>query len=271
MKKRRLGTALVVSLTSVAFVPAHPAQAVLKHETQDNGRLSNSAQSNVAAQSDNLNIKERQACDVTILDLDGKITTGKNSDAMLRAIRDLLAGGKKKILLNLAGVSHIDSGGIGALVSGHTAIMRADGRFKLFNLTVKLKDLLAITKLMTVFDVYEDEPKALASFDSTTTTPVETPSAGSNPSAKQKVWSKSAVESKVRLILVDELGVAAKEVTPYARIEEDLGADSLDAVELVMRFEEEFGIEIPDADALEIKRVCDIDNYLWRIVEPRSR
>ena len=111
-----------------------------------------------------LNINERQAGDVTILDMSGKITIGEGSVALRTAIRRLLEEGKKRILLNLAGVSYIDSSGIGELVSSYTAINNAGGQLKLLNLTQKLQDLLAITKLLTVFDVYESEAEALNSF-----------------------------------------------------------------------------------------------------------
>ncbi len=111
-----------------------------------------------------LNIKERQAGDITILDMDGKITIGEGSVALRSAIRRLLEEGKKKILLNLGGVGYIDSSGIGELVSSYTAISNADGQLKLLNLTQKLKDLLGITKLLTVFDTYTDEAEALGSY-----------------------------------------------------------------------------------------------------------
>jgi len=111
-----------------------------------------------------LNIKERQAGDVVILDMDGKITIGEGSVGLRTAIRRLLEEGKKKILLNLAGVGYIDSSGIGELVSSYTAIGKENGQLKLLNLTQKLQDLLAITKLLTVFDVYESEAEALNSF-----------------------------------------------------------------------------------------------------------
>ena len=112
-----------------------------------------------------LNINERQAGDVTVLDMSGKITIGEGSVALRTAIRRLLEEGKKRILLNLAGVSYIDSSGIGELVSSYTAINKEEGgQLKLLNLTQKLQDLLAITKLLTVFDVYESEAEALNSF-----------------------------------------------------------------------------------------------------------
>ncbi|HEV2912586.1 MAG TPA: STAS domain-containing protein [Pyrinomonadaceae bacterium] len=111
-----------------------------------------------------LDIRERQAGDVTVLDMDGKVTIGEGSVALRSAIRRLLEEGKKKILLNLAGVGYIDSSGIGELVSSYTAINKESGQLKLLNLTQKLQDLLAITKLLTVFDVYENESDALNSF-----------------------------------------------------------------------------------------------------------
>lgn len=111
-----------------------------------------------------LDIKERQAGDVTILDMDGKVTIGEGSVALRSAIRRLLEEGKKKILLNLGGVGYIDSSGIGELVSSYTAINKEQGQLKLLNLTQKLQDLLAITKLLTVFDVYENESDALNSY-----------------------------------------------------------------------------------------------------------
>lgn len=112
-----------------------------------------------------LNIAERQAGDVTVLDMNGKITIGEGSVALRTAIRRLLEEGKKRILLNLAGVGYIDSSGIGELVSSYTAIGKEEGgQLKLLNLTQKLQDLLTITKLLTVFDVYESEAEALNSF-----------------------------------------------------------------------------------------------------------
>ena len=111
-----------------------------------------------------LNISERQVGDVTILDMDGKITIGEGSVALRTSIRRLLEEGKKKILLNLARVNYIDSSGIGELVYSYTAINKDGGELKLLNLTQKLQDLLTITKLLTVFDVYESEADALASY-----------------------------------------------------------------------------------------------------------
>ncbi|HZH35177.1 MAG TPA: STAS domain-containing protein [Pyrinomonadaceae bacterium] len=111
-----------------------------------------------------LNISERQMGDVTVLDMDGRITIGEGSVALRTVIRRLLEEGKKKILLNLGGVGYIDSSGIGELVSSFTAINKESGQLKLLKLTQKLRDLLAITKLLTVFDTYDNEEEALNSF-----------------------------------------------------------------------------------------------------------
>ena len=111
-----------------------------------------------------ITISERQAGDVTVLDLDGKVTIGEGSVALRNAIRRLLGEGKSKILLNLGGVGYIDSSGIGELVSSYTAVNKEGGTLKLLNLTQKIQDLLAITKLLTVFDVFEEEGAALSSF-----------------------------------------------------------------------------------------------------------
>jgi anti-sigma B factor antagonist len=112
-----------------------------------------------------LNIRERQAGDVTILDMDGRITIGEGSVALRSAVRRLLEEGKKNLLLNLAGVSYIDSSGIGELVSCYTAIGKEKGQLKLLSLTEKLRDLLTITKLLTVFDAFDTEEEALSKFE----------------------------------------------------------------------------------------------------------
>ena len=111
-----------------------------------------------------LKISERQDGDVTVLDMDGRITIGEGSVALRSAIRRLLEEGKKHILLNLAGVGYIDSSGIGELVSSYTAINKEGGQLKLLSLTEKLRDLLTITKLLTVFDAYDTEDDALSNF-----------------------------------------------------------------------------------------------------------
>jgi anti-sigma B factor antagonist len=112
-----------------------------------------------------LDVKERQAGDVTILDLRGEVRIGEGSIALRDAIRNLAAAGKKKLLLNLAGVSYIDSSGIGELIANYTTVSRQGGQLKLLKLTDRVQNLLVITKLLTVFDAYDDEAEALQSFN----------------------------------------------------------------------------------------------------------
>jgi anti-sigma B factor antagonist len=111
-----------------------------------------------------LDLKERQAGDVTILDLNGEVRIGEGSVALRDSIRNLADQGKKKVLLNLAGVKYIDSSGIGELIANYTTIRREGGQLKLLKLTDRVQNLLVITKLLTVFDSYDDEAEALKSF-----------------------------------------------------------------------------------------------------------
>jgi anti-sigma B factor antagonist len=106
----------------------------------------------------------REVGEVTMVDLSGRIALGEGSALLRKLIRDLLDNGKTKILLNLGDINYIDSSGIGELVSGFTAVRSRQGELKLLNLTKKVKDLLQITKLFTVFDVYTDEATAVQSF-----------------------------------------------------------------------------------------------------------
>ena len=106
----------------------------------------------------------RQVNGVTIVDCSGRITLGEGSVTIRDAVRDLIAKGQQKILLNLADISYIDSSGIGELVSAFTTVKNAGGELKLLNLTKKVHDLLQITKLYTVFDVKDDETSAISSF-----------------------------------------------------------------------------------------------------------
>jgi len=109
-------------------------------------------------------LTNRQVGDVTVIDAVGRITLGEGSSTFRDTLRDLVAKGHKKLLLNLAEVSYIDSSGIGELVSGFTTVTNQGGRLKLVGLTKRVKDLLQITKLYTVFEVYDDEAEAVRSF-----------------------------------------------------------------------------------------------------------
>jgi anti-sigma B factor antagonist len=107
----------------------------------------------------------RQVGDVTVIDASGRITLGEGSSAFRDLIRDLASQGQKKLLVNLGDVSYIDSSGIGEMVSGFTTVANHGGTLKLLNLSKRVKDLLIITKLNTVFDVHEDEATAIRSFN----------------------------------------------------------------------------------------------------------
>jgi anti-sigma B factor antagonist len=106
----------------------------------------------------------RDAGAITVVDLGGRITLGDGSALLRKTIRGLLDEQRTKILLNLADVDYIDSSGIGELVSAFTAVKNRNGDLKLVHLTKKVRDLLQITKLYTVFDVYTDERTAIQSF-----------------------------------------------------------------------------------------------------------
>ena len=109
-------------------------------------------------------INSRVSGDVTIVDVAGKITLGDGSAMLRDKVKELSAAGTKKILLNLGEVNYIDSSGIGELVSAFTTISNTGGSLKLLNLTKRVKDLLQITKLYTVFEVHDDETRAVRSF-----------------------------------------------------------------------------------------------------------
>jgi anti-sigma B factor antagonist len=109
-------------------------------------------------------LNTRQVGDVSVVDVAGRITLGEGSSALRDTLRDMVSKNQKKILLNLGEVSYIDSSGIGELVSGFTTVTNSGGQLKLLNLNKRVKDLLQITKLYTVFDVHEDEAGAIRSF-----------------------------------------------------------------------------------------------------------
>jgi anti-sigma B factor antagonist len=111
-----------------------------------------------------MKLTTREVSGVSIVDLSGKITLGEGGVALREEVRKLVAEGKKKIVLNLAEVNYIDSSGLGELVSAYTAVKNAGGELKLLNLTSKVRDLLVITKMVTVFDVKDDEASAVSSF-----------------------------------------------------------------------------------------------------------
>lgn len=101
---------------------------------------------------------------VAIIDLSGDITLGGGNIFLKQALRSLAEQNEKKVLLNLSDVHYIDSSGLGELVAGYTSIGKTGGELKLLNLTDRVKDLMMITKLLTVFDAYDDEAIAVAAF-----------------------------------------------------------------------------------------------------------
>ncbi|MEK7408271.1 MAG: STAS domain-containing protein [Acidobacteriota bacterium] len=109
-------------------------------------------------------LSPRQVGEVTVIDVSGRITLGEGTSILRDGIREQLAGGQRKILLNLGDVSYIDSSGIGELVSAYTSVTNQGGSLKLLSLTKRVQDLLQITKLYTVFDVYDNEAHAVRSF-----------------------------------------------------------------------------------------------------------
>jgi anti-sigma B factor antagonist len=112
-----------------------------------------------------LQMSERTVGDVVIIDLSGKITLGDGGDAMLKdKVRSLLQQGRKKLVMNLGDVSYIDSAGLGELVQAYAAASKSGGALKLVNTTKRIKDLLSITKLLTVFETFDSEAEAVTSF-----------------------------------------------------------------------------------------------------------
>src|SRR5689334_23047378 len=112
-----------------------------------------------------LNVSTREVAGVTIIDIEGRIALGDTSAKLHQTLRDLVDGGKQKLLINLAKVTGIDSSGLGTLVAGYTTVERAGGQLKLENLSDRVIELMTITKLLTVFDVYDNEANAVRSFD----------------------------------------------------------------------------------------------------------
>ena len=112
----------------------------------------------------NLYINEHRVEDVTILDLKGRERIRGATLALHESIRCLAREGKLQVLLDLSSIEHIDSGGLGELVSSHVTLDEKGGALKLMHLTESVHELMTVTKLLTIFDVYDDEPEALASF-----------------------------------------------------------------------------------------------------------
>jgi len=111
-----------------------------------------------------MTITERKSNDVVILDIEGKILLGEGDVQLRESVQKVLASGAKKLILNLAEVPYIDSAGLGEIVRCYTTVRREGGELKLLNLTSRIRDLLTITKLITVFESFDSEPEAVNSF-----------------------------------------------------------------------------------------------------------
>src|SRR3954447_10799412 len=112
-----------------------------------------------------MHISERTTGDVVIVDVSGKITLGDGGDVVLKdKMRSLVQQGHKKVLLNLGDVSYVDSAGLGEIVQSYATLTKNGGALKLLNVTKRIKDLLSITKLLTVFECHDNEARAVSSF-----------------------------------------------------------------------------------------------------------
>jgi len=111
-----------------------------------------------------LRMTERDVNGVTVLDIEGRIVLGEESNSFREKVKSLLAAGKRKIVLNLANVSYIDSAGLGTLVATFHSARSQGATLKLANLGAKFKEVLQVTKLMTVFETYDNEAAAIQSF-----------------------------------------------------------------------------------------------------------
>jgi anti-sigma B factor antagonist len=111
-----------------------------------------------------MQIHQRAVGDVTIVDLNGKMTLGEGDELLRDKVNSLIQQGQKKIILNLAEVPYIDSAGLGEVVRTYTTVSRQGGSLKLLSLTKRIQDLLAITKLLTVFETFDNEQDAVKSF-----------------------------------------------------------------------------------------------------------
>ena len=113
----------------------------------------------------NAKLTSRQVGEVTVIDLSGRITLGEGSGMLRDELRNLIGTNRRKILINLADVTYMDTSGIGQLVAGYTTVSNQGGHLKLLNLTKKVKDVLQITKICTLFETFDDEKQALVTFN----------------------------------------------------------------------------------------------------------
>jgi len=114
-----------------------------------------------------MEIAERIVDTITVLDLSGKLTIGEGAQLLKDKSESLVFQGRKSVIVNLAGVPYIDSGGLGQLVACYTTLAKAGGRLTLLNVGTRNHDLLSITKLVSVFETFDNEPEAIASYAGT--------------------------------------------------------------------------------------------------------
>ena len=110
-------------------------------------------------------MEQRVVGGVTVLDLSGKLALGDGDGLLKDKVNSLVFQGSKSIALNLGGLSYMDSAGLGELISAHSTATRSGGRIKIFSLTKRVSDLMTITRVLTVFDVFDSEQEALKSFE----------------------------------------------------------------------------------------------------------
>ena len=113
-----------------------------------------------------MQLEERIVGNVAIVQVTGDITLNKGSEVLKDKVQSLVHQGYKNLLIDLGGVSHVDSAGLGELVHAYATVKNRGGALKLLNVTKRLKDLLVVTKLLTVFDTFDDDATALASYES---------------------------------------------------------------------------------------------------------
>jgi len=113
-----------------------------------------------------LTISNNEVDGVSLVTLNGRIVLGEESTALREKLKSLIAAGKQKIVLNMAEIDYIDSSGLGALVAAHLSAQNAGSSIRLCNLGKKFHEVMQLTKLLTVFDVYDTEAAAIASFPS---------------------------------------------------------------------------------------------------------
>jgi anti-sigma B factor antagonist len=111
-----------------------------------------------------ITLNTRTAGDVTIMDVSGRIVLGEETGTLRREIRKLVEKGSVRILLNMSGVTYVDSSGVGELVAAYVSVRKEGGAMKLVSLPARLEELLLVTKLCVIFDILEDEDHAIQSF-----------------------------------------------------------------------------------------------------------